>query len=111
MRKITLTNEPKQSFTIPFEDFETRVTVKFLTVSRIWVMDVEDSRGMKLNNYKLSVNVQHLKQNNTPYDFTIIDKSALGVDPFHLENFERDDYAFYLLEREDTITLRGYDVY
>jgi hypothetical protein len=110
MRTFTITDQANQKFTIPFEDIEIKVQVRFLTIPQIWVIDIEDTDGFSINGYKMSAGVRLLMQNNRPYDIYIVDNSNLGLDPFSANSFKEGLYTFLLLERADLVTIRGYDV-
>lgn len=110
MRKFNITNEANQKFTIPFEDNNITVNVKFLTVSESWIINVEDEQEFELNGVKLAANIDLLRQQNRPYDFFINDDVGIGTDPFSINSFSDGLFSFYLLERSDLVTIRGYDV-
>ena len=110
MRTFTITDQANQKFTIPFEDMEIKIQVRFLTIPGIWMIDIEDTEGFILNGYKMSAGVRLLSQNNRPYDIFIVDNSDLGLDPFSINSLKIGLYTFLLLERNDLITIRGYDV-
>lgn len=110
MRKFTITNEANQKFIIPFEDNNITVNVRFLTVSELWMIDISDEQGFILNGIKLASGVDLLRQHNKPYDFFINDDVGIGTDPFNINSFSDGLFSFYLLERSDLVTIRGYDV-
>ena len=102
MRTFTITDQANQKFTIPFEDMEMDEELDSI--------DIEDTEGFILNGYKMSAGVRLLSQNNRPYDIFIVDNSDLGLDPFSINSLKIGLYTFLLLERNDLITIRGYDV-
>lgn len=109
MKQITIGTEGKQKITILYEDTTIVLTVKFRPTIQSWSFDVIFRDEELINGKKLTCGLELLKQFNKPFDFVLVDNSKTGLDPFKQDDFE-ERISMYLLERDDLILLRGYDV-
>jgi hypothetical protein len=110
MKQITIGSEPKQKITILFEDTTIVLTVKFRATIASWTVDINFRDEELVNGKKLVCGLELLKQFNKPFDIVLVDNSTAGIDPFKQDDFINGRISAYLLEREDLIDLRGYDV-
>lgn len=109
MRKLTIGTEPKQKITVLFEDTTIVIELTFRPTIQSWTMDIA-FRGEKLiNGKKLVIGLPLLKQFNKPFDIILFENQNTGIDPFKQDDFQ-DRVSVYLMEREDLIAARGYDV-
>lgn len=110
MKEISISNDAHQSHVFVYEDKKIEIEVRYLTTVELWYIDVLVDDTIILKGVSLSCGVPMLNQNNTPFGFYLQDNSTLGIDAFNLDDFSNGRITLYLLEREDLIELRGYDV-
>ena len=110
MRDITnITDDSNQLHTIPYFDSEIVIELLFSSVVKCWFINV--SYGDKIiNGLKLSLGTLHMRSNNLPFDFVIIDMIDSGFDPYQQDDFLNIRYKLVLLEAEDMEERRGYPV-
>ena len=106
MLKIEIDKTAFQSFLIPFEGENIDITLNFR--SGYWFMDLK-YKDKEVYGLKLSSAVLMLQGMNLPFDI-IIDDKGNGLDPFSVDCFELSIFDFYVLEREDMKTIRGFEV-
>lgn len=106
MRLIEIDPTPNQRFLVPFEGLNIEVKFVFKD-SGFWVADFI-YQDKSIYGITLSSRVLLLQGLNLPFDFVIDDKNA-NLDPYSLNSFD-EQFSLYLLEREDMINIRGYDV-
>jgi len=106
MRLIEIDADANQKFLVPFEGVNIEVKLVFKD-SGFWIgnFTYEDKAIYGLT---LASRVLLLNGLNLPFDFIIDDKNA-SLDPYELTSFD-EQFSLYLLEREDMINNRGYDV-
>lgn len=110
MKIIDLSNEPYQSQTVVLDNLDIKITVRFLPTVSMWLMKVDIDGENIIDGVALSCGSVIMQQFNKPFGFIVDDKSTIGIDPFRLEDFSDGRCVLYMLEREEMITLRGYDV-
>lgn len=110
MLDINITNEPHQEMTIPFEDNEIILSIRFYSVIGQWCIDVEYNGEEKTKGNKLSLGVLHLLGLNLPFDFVVFDSFGTGIDPFKLDDFSDGRCSLFMVEREELAEYRGYTV-
>lgn len=110
MKIIELSKDPIQSQTVVLDDMDIKITVRFLPVTSMWVLKVEIDGELIIDGISLSCGSVLMEQFNKPFGFIVEDKSTLGIDPFRIEDFSDGRCAFYMLERDEMIGVRGYDV-
>lgn len=108
MIQYTITNEPKQSFIIPFDDNKIYIDIEFLTIIERWVINI-NFRDFILNGVALNSAVMVLDTYNLPFDIYVNDLTGVGVDPFDVDNF-KGLYEFYIIPRDELEIIRGYEV-
>jgi hypothetical protein len=107
MRQIeNITDEPHQRHTIVFEESEIALELRFLPVVEMWFVNVE-YKGVVASGYKLSADVLHMRSRNFPFDFTVLDLSNSGIDPFRIDDFSSGRCGLYLVESADMEAIRG----
>ncbi len=111
MKKITLTNEPKQKLSILFEDTSIIIEFRFNPTIESWTMNINFRDTVLVNGKKISLGFPILKEFNKPFDLVCVDNKNLGIDPFRLKDFSSDRVSLYLLNRLEVEELRGYDVF
>lgn len=109
MKQVIISTEPKQKIIIPYEDTNIILIIKYRPTIQSWTMDINFRDEDLVNGKRLVCGIQMLKQFNKPFDFALVDNSKTGLDPFKEDDFT-SRISIYLLERDDLITLRGYDV-
>jgi hypothetical protein len=110
MKQLTnITSDALQRHALIIGEKTAILTLKFIESSQIWVFDIE-YEGFTKYGFKLSLGVQHLNNYNWIFDFVILDTSNSGIDPFKLDDFESGRIELYMLEQNDLLELRGYDV-
>lgn len=110
MKIIELTNDPIQSQTIVVDNLDIKVTVRFLPIIATWTLRVDVDGETVIDGIALSLGSVMMEQDNKPFGFIVEDKSTLGIDPFRLEDFSDGRCVLYMLERDEMIEVRGYDV-
>ena len=106
MIKIDIDSTPFQEFLVPFEDENIRIILNFRQGS--WFMSL-NYLDKDLNGIRLASAVLMLTGKNLPFEITIDDKGS-GIDPFAVDSFEREFFDFYILERDEVIEIRGFEV-
>ena len=110
MRKLSgITNDPIQKYSFSVGDNEVSIRLRFLSVVESWVMDVEYN-GKRINGVLMSLGVLHLKSYNFPFDFILNDTQGLGLDAFRIDDFSSERVELYILESEELVEIRGYEV-
>jgi len=109
MKQITIGTEPKQKITILYEDTQIIIDVKYRPITQSWTMDINFRDEALVNGKKLVIGLPLLKQFNKPFDIVLQENQNTGIDPFKQDDFT-SRISVYLLERDDLIELRGYDV-
>jgi len=109
MKQITIGTEPKQKITLLYEDTTIILTVKYRATISSWTMDINFRDEPLVKGKKLVMGIPLLKQFNKPFDITLVENQNTGIDPFKQDDF-KDRVSVYLLERDDLIAIRGYDV-
>lgn len=106
---INITDEAQQLHKIPFFDFEIRLSISFHAVIAAWFIDIE-YKDKSVNSIKLSLGTLHLRSNNLPFDFVVVDLLNNGFDPFKIDDFLSERFKLILLEPDDMEERRGYAV-
>lgn len=110
MTQYDITNEPRQSFIIAYEDTTIDLEVEFLSIPKCWIMSITYKDEVLIEGLRLNSSIVALDTFNLPFDIYINDVNSLGLDPFDLENFNDGLYTFNLVSREELSELRGYNV-
>lgn len=105
MIKIYIENTPFQTLKVPFESDYIELRLYFK--NRSWYMSMS-YKDKKLNGLKLSSRVLLLKGLNLPFEL-LVDDSELNLDPYELNSFE-SNFKLYLLQRDELIQIRGFEV-
>jgi hypothetical protein len=101
-----ITSEPIQRHTVLLPDGEITLTLRFYPRTQIWAMDAE-YRGWAVYGLKMSLSVLHMLSQNQPFDFTVIDNSNSGIDPFQRNDFSSGRCELIMLERDEIRQIRG----
>lgn len=109
MKQITIGTEPKQKITLLYEDTTITLDVTYRPTIESWTMNITFRDEELVNGKKLVMGIPLLKQFNKPFDIVCKENQNTGIDPFKQDDFQ-DRVSVYLLERDDLIELRGYDV-
>lgn len=110
MKILTLTIEPKQKLTVLFEDTTIVIVFRFNPTVQLWTMNITFRDEVLVNGKSVVLGTPLLEEFNMPFDLICVDNQKVGIDPFQVGDFASNRVSLYLLEREDTIELRGYDV-
>ncbi|MDF1593741.1 MAG: hypothetical protein P1P89_19715 [Desulfobacterales bacterium] len=106
MIQITnLTDEPNQRHTVIFEESEIVVKLRFFPRHHFWSMDVVYGT-YQVFGVKLSVGALHIESGNQPFDFTVMDNSGNGIDPYRINDFSNGRCSLYMFERADMLLIR-----
>lgn len=108
-RRISLTDEPHQRHPILFEQSQVFVTLRYMPTIEQWFLSAE-YLDWKIDNQKLSVGVLHIRSQNQPFDFTVIDNSGNGLDPFRVNDFSSGRCTLIFFEADDMEAIRGVPV-
>lgn len=103
MKKIIITNEPKQKININ----NIVIYVTFRPLIEAWVIDIFKDNEPVLIGKRICVGILILRGLYKDFDFLF--KENDGLDPFKIDDFEKR-VSCYFLEKEDLKKLRGYDV-
>ena len=95
--------------TIPFEDNDIEIKIKYLSIVQMWSMNIT-YKDTQINGIKLSCGVPHLRAKNLPFDFVLENNLRNGFDPYQESDMSDGSYTLYLLERVDMNELRGHEV-
>ncbi len=104
MKKINITNDPIQDFSIDFENAAIVVQVRFFTVIGFWTIAVR-YKGKVVKFKKLSLGIPHMLSSNLPFDFVVV--ASDGLDPYHIDDFTTQRCELRLLERDEIENFRG----
>lgn len=109
IRVDNITADPHQRHTLLVDNGQIILTLRFLPVVQIWVMDVE-YRGKVQRGVKLSASVLHLRSFNYPFDFSVVLTDDTGIDPFRLDDFETERCELYYVTPDEMVEVRGLEV-
>lgn len=109
MRLLTVGAEPKQKIRVPLGDDVVIIDLIFRPMVQSWFIDVTFRDVVICQGRRLVLGVLMLEDLQKPFDLIIYDSSKLDLDPFSLTDFT-GRCKLYVLEREDLISLRGFDV-
>lgn len=110
MRLINnITESREQQHIILFNEFEINFNLKYLSVAESWIVDVT-YKEKTIYGVKLSVGVLHMKAQNYPFDFVVIDNENLGLDPVRIDDFSLNRCSIFMLESDDMENIRGFRV-
>lgn len=110
MIEYTITNEPNQSFIIPFEDTRIIIDIEYLVIPSCWQMSITFRDEELVNGLVLNSAVVALDTYNLPFDIYINDVNNIGLSPFNLFNFSDGLYTFNLVTRDELTSFRGFEV-
>ncbi len=104
-----ITDDSNQLHTIPYFDSEIVIELLFSGVVLGWFLNVSyDSKNV--NGLKLSLGTLHMRSNNLPFDFAVVDMIGSGFDPYQQDDFLNERYKLILLEADDMEERRGFPV-
>lgn len=109
MKQIILGSDAKQKIKILYEDTTIEIEFRFYPTIESWNMNISFRDEELINGKKITMGVPMLKQLNKPFDLIALENQKTGIDPFKQDDFI-NRVNLYLLEREDLIEIRGYDV-
>lgn len=101
-----ITGEAIQRHVILFQENEVILTLRFLSMVSIWIIDVE-YKGKKAKGFKLSVDTFHMLSSNFPFDFVVNDNSKLMLDPIDVSDFVNGRCSLFMLEPLEIEAIRG----
>lgn len=111
-----ITSEYNQDHFLEFSRGFALVKLIFHAPVQMWTMNVtytragDESPQRPINGVKLSLSTTHIKHRNWPFDFTVIDTTGNGVDPFRADDFESGRCELYFITPDEMIQIRGVDV-
>jgi len=104
-----VTGEAYQIHTIPLGNYDATLKLSFFGTVELWSADIE-YHNKTIKGVKLSLGTLHLRSNNLPFDFVIIDNQLTGLDPYALDDFSSGRYSLVVLDSDNLEARRGYDV-
>jgi len=110
MKKLKISGAARQEFFVDVEDFTLRFDLRFFPMTTSWTLTLDRGETRIVSNRKLSLGNFILSVNNQPYDIALVDNLNTGIDPFKQDDFSEDRVSFYLLNREETAEIRGFEV-
>ena len=110
MKQLDITNDSIQTFFVDVEDFTLKFTLRYFPMIQSWSLTLDRDEDRIVTNRKLSLGNLNLGTDNQPYDILIIDNQNTGIDPFSQDDFLKNRVSFYLLNREETAELKGFEV-
>lgn len=109
IRIQNITADPHQRHTLLIDNGQITLSLRFLPVVQIWVMDVE-YQGQVQRGIKLSASVLHVRSFNYPFDFTVVLTDDSGIDPFRRDDFETGRCELYFVTPAEMVDVRGLEV-
>ena len=98
-----------QRHTVPLEDGDVILTLRFYSLTEIWQLSVEYN-GVSYNGCKLSCGVLHMRSANFPFDFIVEDLSENGIDPYKSDDFFIGRCRLLMLNADEMEQIRGQEV-
>ncbi len=105
MREIPITDDEKQDFSIDANGESIEIKVRYNAVISQWSMSVVGQQDGMVLATGLTI-----MDTIRPYNFTVYSNNKTGVSPHNYDDFSGGNYSLILLERDDMIKVRGYDV-
>lgn len=111
-----ITSDSRQNHFLEFSRGSVELELVFEAAVTMWKMNVTFTRSgateaePTIYGVKLANATTHFKHRNWPFDFTVVDTTGNGVDPFRIDDFETGRSELYFLTPEDMILIRGVDV-
>ena len=111
-----ITSEYIQPHILEFSRGVIDLTLIYEAAVQMWKMNVTYTRKdgttaePSIYGVKLALSTTHIKHRNWPFDFTVVDNSGTGMDPFMAEDFTNGRCELYFLTPDDMIEIRGVDV-
>ena len=99
-------SDPHQRRTVLLAESEVVVSLRFHPTVEMWVIDVE-YKDRSVQGFKLTVGCFHMRSQNFPFDFIVVDNTDQGLDPFRRDDFESGRCSLYMLDAEDMEAIRG----
>lgn len=110
MRLISnVSDESIQRHTIPLQDENITLIIRFYSVIQIWTMDCT-YKGVTVRGTKCTVGSLHFAYKNWPFDFVFDDLSTAKIDPYKSDDFTSGRMRMFYLEPQDMVLIRGYAV-
>lgn len=111
-----ITSEFIQTHTLEFSRGLAVVQLTYEQAVQMWKMNVtytragDDESQNPIYGVKLSLSTLHFKHRNWPFDFTVVDTTNNGVDPYRSDDFETGRCELYFITPDEMIQIRGVDV-
>lgn len=111
-----ISDEYNQLHVLEFDRGITNLNLVYEAAVQMWKMNVEFTRAddaqpqKPIYGVKLSLSTLHFEHRNWPFDFTVVDTTGNGVDPFRSDDFSSGRCELYFITPEEMIQIRGVDV-
>ncbi|AGH07340.1 hypothetical protein VPGG_00023 [Vibrio phage VBM1] len=111
-----ITSEYIQTHALEFSRGFAVLTLIYEQAVQMWKMNVVYTRAgdeepqPPIYGVKLALSTTHIKHRNWPFDFTVIDTTNNGMDPYRADDFEAGRCELYFITPEEMIQVRGVDV-
>ena len=88
LHKIQVSNAPNQEQSFDFASIKIKLTLRFNSIGRHWVMDVFEPVAQRkvCSGLSLVAGVPLLMRNTVPYFFYLDDESSADLDPMTLDD-------------------------
>lgn len=103
---MNISDYPYQKHTIITPDAPITLELRFYPKAQFWTMGIAYKEKV-ISGVKLALGVNHVRSQNLPFDFIVVDKSNTGIDPFKADDFVSGRVRLVMLERADMESIRG----
>lgn len=117
IRNITSAEESaEQRHFLEFSRGSVELILIYEAAVQMWKMNVTYTRSgdttaqRPIYGVKLANVTTHFKHRNWPFDFSVVDTSGNGVDPFRADDFSTGRSELYFVTPAEMIDIRGVDV-
>lgn len=101
-----ITSEAYQRHIVQYDPSEITLELRYASIVQSWIMNVE-YRDWAIYGVKLSVGTLHIRQENQPFDFVVLDLSGLGLDPVSRNDFADGRCGLFMLTASEMEAIRG----
>jgi len=111
-----ITSEYIQTHSLEFDRGLAELKLTYEANVQMWKMSVTYTRSgdtepqRPIYGVKLALSTVHFIHRNWPFDFTVIDTTNNGVDPYRADDFENGRCELYFITPDEMIQIRGADV-
>lgn len=106
---MNISDFPFQRHTIITPDAPITLDLRFYPRVGFWTVGIQ-YKNKTIKGVKLATGVLHMRSQNLPFDFIVVDASNNGIDPFKADDFSSGRCRLLMLERADMGVIRGQPV-